>query len=241
MTTYDKPSVRAFQSHVLNKNSIVLVSVKQIEKARCNRLSILRVEISEAIRTDWSMFMKMFLVLKVVCLLIVVSLYVSITTANVENKRNRQMSAVDDAVYETLVQLTKSEFDVPVKQRSAQQKASCVRFWRNKSKFSIQNVNGGEKAVMKKSELRDVVRKEFKHCKGIGARKLKHRLKKRFEGVSEPQLQHVLSRSKANQKVNARFTNKAISRSIRARAVQVRLHFVITKASYITLETSSFP
>ena len=191
--------------------------------------------------------MKMFLVLKVVCLLIVVSLYVSITTANVENKRNRQMSAVDDAVYDTLVQLTKSEFDVPVKQRSAQQKASCVRFWRNKSKFSIQNVNGEEKlffdgkAVMKKSELRDVVRKEFKHCKGIGARKLKHRLKKRFEGVSEPQLQHVLSRSKANQKVNARFTNKAISRSIRARAVQVRLHFVITKASYIRLETSSFP
>ena len=57
------------------------------------------------------------------------------------------------------------------------QKASCVRFWRHKSKFSIQKVNGEEKlffdrkAVMKKSELRDVVRKEFKHC--IGARKLK--------------------------------------------------------------------
>ena len=90
--------------------------------------------------------MKMFLALKVVCLLIVVSLYVSIATANVENKRNRQMSAVDDAaLYDTLVQLTKSEFDVPVKQRSAQQKASCVRFWRNKSKLSIQNVNGKEK------------------------------------------------------------------------------------------------
>ena len=151
-------------------------------------------------------------------------------TAN--NITTRQKSAVDDVVNDTLVQLTKNEFDVPVKQRSAQQKASCVRFWRNKSKFSIQNVNGEQKllfdgkAVMKKSELRDVVRKEFKHCKGIGARKLKHRLKKRFEGVSEPQLQHVLSKSKAN-KVNARFTNKAISRSIRARAVQVRLHFVM--------------
>lgn len=64
-------------------------------------------------------------------MLIVVSLYVSITTANAENKRNRQIK--------------KSEFDVPVKQRSAQQKASCIRFWRNKSKFSIQSVNGGEK------------------------------------------------------------------------------------------------
>ena len=182
--------------------------------------------------------MKMFLALKVVCLLIVVSLYVSITTANVARCQLWMMPS----------NLQKANLMCwPVKQRSAQQKASCVRFWRNKSKFSIQNVNGEEKlffdgkAVMKKSDLRDVVRKEFKHCKGIGARKLKHRLKKRFEGVSEPQLQHVLSRSKANQKVNARFTNKAISRSIRARAVQVRLHFVITKASYITLETSSFP
>ena len=122
----------------------------------------------------------MFLAFKLMCLLIVVSLYVMISTANGENQRNHQMSAVNDAVYDTLVKLTKGEFDVPVKQGSAQQKASCVRFWRNKSKFSIQKVNGEEKlffdgeAVMKKSELRDVVRKEFKHCKGIGARKLKH-------------------------------------------------------------------
>ena len=76
-----------------------------------------------------------------------------------QNKQNCQMTAVDDAVYDTLIQLTKREFDVPVKQRSAQQKASCVRFWRNKSKFSIQSVNGEEKlffdgkAVMKKAEL----------------------------------------------------------------------------------------
>ena len=188
----------------------------------------------------------MFFALKVVCLLTAVSPYVSISTANVENKRNRQMSAVDDAVYDTLVQLTKSEFDVPVKQRSAQQKASCVRFWRNKSKFKIQKVNGKErlffdwKAVMKKSELRDVVRKEFKHCKGTGARKLKHRLKKRFQGVSKPQLQQGLSRSKANQKVNARFTKKAISRSIRARAVQVRLHFDWKLVNYIESKSESF-
>ena len=195
---------------------------------------------------DWSTFQKMFFALKVVCLLIAASPFVSSATSNVESKRNRQMSAVDDAVYDTLVQLTKCEFDVPVKQRSAQQKASCVRFWRNKSKFSIQKVNGVErlffdgKAVMKKSELRDVVRKEFKHCKGIGARKLKHRLKKRFEGVSEPQLQQVLSRSKANQKMNARFTNKAISRSIRARAVQVRWNFYLKLVNYLESKSESF-
>ena len=66
--------------------------------------------------------MNMFLVLKVVCLLIVVSLYVSITTANVENKRNRQMSAVDDAV-----QLTKSEFDVLASQAKVCSTKSVLR------------------------------------------------------------------------------------------------------------------
>ena len=49
---------------------------------------------------------------------------------------------MNDAVYDTLVKLTKGKFDVPVKQRSAQQKVSCVRFWRNKSKVTIQKVNG---------------------------------------------------------------------------------------------------
>lgn len=48
--------------------------------------------------------MKMFLALKVVCCLSW-SHFVSITTANAANKRNRQMSAVDDAVYNMLVQL----------------------------------------------------------------------------------------------------------------------------------------
>ena len=81
----------------------------------------------------------MFLALKVVCLFISVSFHAG-STVNVEYKRSRQISAVDDAVYDTLVQLTKGDFDVPVKQRSLQQKASCVRFWRNKSKFSIQNI-----------------------------------------------------------------------------------------------------
>lgn len=47
--------------------------------------------------------MKMFFVLKVVCLFIVVLFYVSIITVNVENKRNRQMLVVDDVVYDTFV------------------------------------------------------------------------------------------------------------------------------------------
>ena len=55
--------------------------------------------------------MKMFLALKVVCCLSW-SHFVSITTANAANKRNHRMSAVDDAVYDMLVQLISKRLTV---------------------------------------------------------------------------------------------------------------------------------
>ena len=61
------------------------------------------------------------------------------------------------------------------------------------------------------------------HCKGVGARKLKYRLRQRFEGISEQRVQSVLSGSKLNQIVNAKFRNRAIGRPIRACAVQVSI------------------
>ncbi|XP_070563836.1 KRAB-A domain-containing protein 2-like [Ptychodera flava] len=143
-------------------------------------------------------------------------------------KRQTQMSAVDDAVYDTLFKLTMGEFDVPVADRTAQQKAACVRFWRNKHKFRIKEIQGEQqllfngKAVLMKSDLGKVVATEFRHCKGIGSRKLKFRLLTRYHGVTERDIQKILSSSKLNQRLNARFSNKAITRPIRARAVQVR-------------------
>ncbi|XP_068741902.1 KRAB-A domain-containing protein 2-like [Montipora capricornis] len=107
-------------------------------------------------------------------------------------------------------------------------KGSCVRFWRAKSQFSISEVNGRKrlffkgKEVTKKSELSALVEKEFRHCKGAGSRKLNRRLIKRFQGVSERNVQNVLSKSRLSQKMNARFQNKAIQRPIRAKTVQVR-------------------
>ena len=56
------------------------------------------------------------------------------------------------------------------------------------------------------------------HCKGVGARKLKYRLRQRFEGISEQRVQRVLSGSKLNQMVNAKFRNRAIGRPIRNEA-----------------------
>ena len=65
-------------------------------------------------------------------------------------------------------------------------KAAYVRFWRQKSKFSVRVDNGEEKLffdkkeVMRKINLQNLVTEEFLHCKGAGSRKLKHRLMTRY-------------------------------------------------------------
>ena len=95
--------------------------------------------------------------------------------------------------------------------------------------FSVQRVNRKKllcfngKELLKTSALRDVIEKEFMHCKGVGARKLKYRLRQRFEGISEQRVQSVLSESKLNQMVNAKFRNKVIGRPIQTSAVQVSI------------------
>lgn len=152
-----------------------------------------------------------------------------IGTCAEDKKCFRQMSAVDDETYATLLALTSGEFVVPVKDRSRSQKAACIRFWRAKSQFYISEVNGRKrlffkgKEVTKKSELSALVEKEFRHCKGAGSRKLNRRLIKRFQGVSERNGRNVLSKSRLSQKINARFQNKAMQRPIRAKTVQVRI------------------
>ena len=159
------------------------------------------------------------------CTLLALCIYIIRTCA--KEKSSRQMSSVDDDTYATLFALTAGEFVVPVKDRSRSQQAACVRFWRAKSQFTISEVNGRKrlffkgKEVTKTCELDSLVEEEFRHCKGAGSRKLNRRLNKRFQGVSERNVQKVLSKSRLSQKINAQFQNKAIQRPIRAKAVQV--------------------
>ena len=149
-------------------------------------------------------------------------------SVSVDATRNRQMTAVEDNTYKVLIKMCKKEFDVLVKDRTSTEKAAVVRFWRNKDYLSVEKVNGEEKllydgkVVLKKSEIQNLVRKEYRHCKSNGSRKLKHRLNKQFQGISEPGIQKVLSGSKLNQRLSARFTNKVIVGQIRARDIQVK-------------------
>ena len=162
------------------------------------------------------------------CPLLALFIFIIRTCAE-DKKCFRQMPSVDDETYATLFALTSGEFAVPVTDRSRSQMAACVRFWRAETQLTICEVNRRKglffkgKEVTKKSELSALVEKEFRHCKGAGSRKLKRRLIKRFQRVSERNVQNVLSKSRLNQKINARFQNKAIQRPVRAKAVQVRI------------------
>ena len=125
-----------------------------------------------------------------------------------------------------MIKFSRIRNNFSVRESTKAQKAACVTVvsWRNREAFSVQRVNrkkllcfnGTE--VLKTSALRDVIEKEFMHCKGVGARKLKYRLRQRFEGISEQRVQSVLSGSKLNQMVNAKFRNRAIGRPIRNEA-----------------------
>ncbi|KAK2547608.1 Gag-Pro-Pol polyprotein [Acropora cervicornis] len=133
-------------------------------------------------------------------------------------------TALDHETYKIFVQVIKGEFSIPVTERTAKINSARVRFWRNKDNLSLR---GGVlcfkgKAIAKKSALEKVVKKSFKTSKGSGTRKLYHRLKDSYSGISERNVHKVLLKSTIHQKLNARFQNRPRLRPIRARDVQVR-------------------
>jgi hypothetical protein len=73
------------------------------------------------------------------------------------------------------------------------------------------------------SEIPNVVNKAFHVSKGIGARKLRHQLKEKYTGLSEPVIQKVLSDNIYSQELNVKFDNRAPIRSITAERVMGRL------------------
>ena len=138
--------------------------------------------------------------MKTPVLLLSLSLVIfDLSSAGKENKR--QTRPLDDVSYETIFSLCEGTFNIPVLARTRTQKSACIRFWRNKKYFSVRKINGKKvlcfrgKEVLKMSEFIKVIESEFLHCKGVGSRKLKQWLATRYEGVSEPRVQKILSKA----------------------------------------------
>ena len=125
------------------------------------------------------------------------------------------ITALDDETYEIFVQMIKGEFSIPVTERTAKINSARVRFWHNKDNLSLR---GGVLCFKGKA----IAKKSFKTSKGSGTRKLYHRLKDSYSGISERNVHKVLLKSTIHQKLNACFQNSPRLGPIRARDVQVQ-------------------
>ena len=79
--------------------------------------------------------------------------------------------SMSKGTYDTIIKMIKGEFDVPVGQRTLEQRNAIVRFWRNQESYQL-NEDGvllcDGKLVITQSEIKNVIRTEFDQSKGKG-------------------------------------------------------------------------
>lgn len=120
------------------------------------------------------------------------------------------ITALDNESYGILMQMIEGKFNIPVTVRTATQNSAWVRFWCDKDNLSLGDLLCFEgKAIVKKSAMKEEVKKSFKRSKGSGSRKIYHRLKDCYSGIYERTIHRVLSKSTFPQKLNAHFENWA--------------------------------
>ena len=79
--------------------------------------------------------------------------------------------------------------------------------------------------VMRKSKIKQVVKKTFDACKSAGARKIRFRPAEPCAGMSERRILKITNKNVKYHQFNAKFTNKAILRPIRVKRVMEQLQF----------------
>lgn len=81
----------------------------------------------------------------------------------------------------------------------------------------------GDNEVVRESRLPNLINNEFHEHKGLGARRLKLLLGKKYSGLSDKSVQNVLSKSQLAQLLHVKFTNQAPSIPVRAKFCMQRL------------------
>ena len=155
-------------------------------------------------------------------LIVVVAILVALSLSGVIRAGKRSMLK---GTYDTIIKMIKGEFDVPVRERTLEQRNAIVRFWRNQESYQL-NEDGvllcNGKLVITQSEIKNVIRTEFDQSKGKGPRKMRFRLGEKYSGVSERRIHHVLDRSRRYQILKARINTKVVLHPIRAKEMHTR-------------------
>ena len=172
--------------------------------------------------------MNAFNVLYIAALAFLLLPYNCISKKRNQERGKRSHTVIPDDIYNALIDITQGERLPPVKDRTKSQKAAVVRYWRSKGEVTAAEENGEKvlyykgRRMLRKSEVGKVIAKEFDHTKGSGAAKLAASLKENYVGLSRKKVQDILNTDKSHYRRNAKFSNKAKLKPIRAKDVQIR-------------------
>ena len=106
----------------------------------------------------------------------------------------RSASIMSEEHYNIIVKLVKGTYDVPVVDRSKNDRAAVVKFYRNKHRYTVNERNQllfDGKVIVKRGEIKHIVNKQYMKNKGIGSRSLYHSLRHRTL-ISEREINNFL-------------------------------------------------
>ncbi|XP_041480373.1 uncharacterized protein LOC121427867 [Lytechinus variegatus] len=153
--------------------------------------------------------------------------------AVVKSQGKKRASAMTDVTYDTIVKLIEGSFNVACAQRTTEEKSAITRYNRYRGRFSLQGdppkLYLDEEMVLKKSQIPDIVMEEYFKANGAGARRIYHRLKRKFSGISEEVVRNILSQCSTHRRMNVTFTNKAPYIPITAKHVMERIQIDLLK------------
>ena len=140
------------------------------------------------------------------------------------DKKRKYLHVMSTKTYETILKLTLGTFDIKCKDRTREEKNAALRFWRNKSSFSVENgkLKYDGREVLQASSIKSVVQKGFTKAATCGARPLAIKLKKKYTGMSERQVRREYSKSKYYHQAYPKFTNKPPPKAVTAEKVNER-------------------
>ena len=140
-------------------------------------------------------------------------------------KRGGYLHPLSDEAYETILLLVQGNFNVPVAERTREQRNAVVRYWRQRDRFhlgpqSTPTLYFDGKKVVKKSSIASLVAKTFDEAKAGGCKKLRNRAAASFAGLSKRNILRVTNNEVKYRIHNVKFTNKAAPRPVTARTIQ---------------------
>ena len=141
--------------------------------------------------------------------------------------KGKYLHPFSEEAYKTILLLVQGKFNVPVAERTREQKNAVVRYWRNRDRFHLgpqatPTLYFDDKKVVKKSAISGLVSKTFDDAKSGGCKKLRNRAAAGFVGLSERNILRETN-SKIKYRIhNVKFTNKAAPRPVTAKSVQAQ-------------------